>query len=115
MGAFNTGWDTVNLHRPILKLTYDTSLINVSFNFNMRPYIWPSECDALALIAAGKGAKKLVRNAKSTELGTKMPAPMGDGMPALAQRLGELVAGPSLLVSIFSKLNFELFVFLYRC
>jgi hypothetical protein len=57
--------------------------------FAIPDFVTPGEADALAALA--KGGKKLVRNVKSVEIGEKLPAPMGDGMPALVQRLGELV------------------------
>jgi hypothetical protein len=47
------------------------------------------EADALAALA--KGGTKLVRNAKVVDLAKQLSAPMGENMPALAQRLGELV------------------------
>lgn len=50
-----------------------------------------AECDALADLALGAAAAGDVKNVKSTSLGEMLPAPLGDGMPALAQRLGELV------------------------
>ena len=41
-----------------------------------------AEADALAKLA--KGGTKLVRNAKTVDLSAKLPAPMGENMPALA-------------------------------
>ena len=57
--------------------------------FAIPDFVTPGEADALAALA--KGGKKLVRNVKRVEICEKLPAPMGDGMPALVQRLGELV------------------------
>ena len=57
--------------------------------FAIPNFLSSDEADALAKLA--KGGSKLVRNAKSVDLSTKLPAPMGENMPALAQRLSELV------------------------
>jgi len=57
--------------------------------FAIGNFVSPDEADALAKLA--KGGTKLVRNCKTVDLSTKLPAPMGENMPALAQRLGELV------------------------
>ena len=58
--------------------------------FAIPNFIEDAECDALAAFAADAAAGP-VENVKNVNLGDKMPAPIGDGMPALAQRLGELV------------------------
>jgi hypothetical protein len=57
--------------------------------FAIPDFVSGAEADALAKLA--KGGTKLVRNAKTVDLSAKLPAPMGENMPALAQRLGELV------------------------
>ena len=65
--------------------------------FAVPNFIQSSECDALANLALGDDAAASltsgdVKNVQNVSLGEKMPAPLGgDGMPALAQRLGELV------------------------
>lgn len=59
--------------------------------FAVPDFIPSAECDALATLAVDEGAKGDVKNVKSVSLGAKLPAPLADGMPALAQRLGELV------------------------
>lgn len=57
--------------------------------FAIPDFVSGAEADALAKLA--KGGTKLVRNAKTVDMSAKLPAPMGENMPALAQRLGELV------------------------
>ena len=57
--------------------------------FAIPDFVSGAEADALAKLA--KGGTKLVRNVKTVDLSAKLPAPMGENMPALAQRLGELV------------------------
>ena len=57
--------------------------------FAIPDFVSGAEADALAKLA--KGGTKLVRNAKTVDMYAKLPAPMGENMPALAQRLGELV------------------------
>ena len=57
--------------------------------FAIPDFVSVAEADALAKLA--KGGTKLVRNVKTVDLSAKLPAPMGENMPALAQRLGELV------------------------
>ena len=56
--------------------------------FAIPDFVSGAEADALAKLA--KGGTKLVRNAKTVDLSAKLPAPMGENMPALAEA-GELV------------------------
>ena len=51
--------------------------------FAIPDFVSGAEADALAKLA--KGGTKLVRNAKTVDMSAKLPAPMGENMPALAQ------------------------------
>lgn len=60
--------------------------------FAVPDFVAAAEADALAALAADSAASSsLAGAATSAPLYPLLPAPMGDGMPALAQRLAELV------------------------